>query len=349
MMMNNMAKNSEYLFLYTADVHGNRYQTLSALLKALYLGLEGVVFGGDIAFKEGNKEDGPHWKLGHKTRNPEAQKKYYENFMIPLFEDFTASTGIDIYLMMGNDDFRINMPILEQANKEGKFKLLHEQPHKLPNGLFIVGDSHIDLTPFVNKDWEKWDLTSESTEIKKPGIRYNGFSSTDKGFSNYCIQVEGYYKVDFNKIPHTDSLEAHLFSVIRHLSDPQKTIYVFHAPPYFTHIDLMQDEHAGSLAVRRYFEQVGGLLGLHGHIHGAVDDSGHFLDKVGSTIVAAAGNNPYNFPTNYYTDYSRTLHALIVSASEARQRVERVAVEFDTIDSSKIPQRISKYLKELES
>ena len=340
-----MAIDDEYRFLYVADVHGNKYQTLSSLVTAFILKLDGVVFGGDIAPKEGNEEDGSHRKLGHRTRHPESQREYYEDFMIPLFEDYALhTTDIDIYTMMSNDDFRVNMSLLEEAAKEGKFKLLHEQAHQLPNGLFIVGTSYVDLTPFVNKDWEKWDLSDPEASVD-PRTRLKGYSSTKNGL------------IDYNSIPRTDSLEAHLFSKIMPLSDPTKTIYIIHAPPYNTDLDQRIDgSHGGSKAVRMYFEEVGALLGLHGHFHETVDVSGNFLDKVGDTIVAAPGNNPFKPSDKYYTDYSRTLRALIVSASEEGLRIKRVAIEFDEIelnefdmrDLTKIDPTISRYVRELK-
>jgi Icc-related predicted phosphoesterase len=336
----------EYRFLYTADVHGNRYQYLSALCTAFELGLEGVIFGGDIAPKEGNEKDGAHWKFGHKTRNPKAQRDFYEEWMIPLFDEFRNNTGIEIYTMMSNDDFKVNMDILERASDNCKLKLLHERVHRLPNGLSVVGNSYVNITPFVNKDWEKWDLSDASQMVgdKESRNRLEGYSSSEEGFDGYTTEVKGYFKIDFRTIPKTNSLEAQLSDRIRPLSDPQKTIYVFHAPPYATNVDQMRDHiPIGSQAVRKYFEEIGGLLGLHGHIHETVDVSGHHTDVVGDTLVAAPRNDPFDRPTNHYTNYNRKLAALIVSANEQGVvNIERRIIDYDKILSA-MPQSLSRF------
>lgn len=330
-----MTVNQPFCFLFTADVHGNPYQYLIALWKAFDLRLDGVVFGGDISPKEGNSRDGAHWKLGHRTRTPQAQRRFYEDWMIPLFSGFTRATRIPIFTMMGNDDFSVNMDLLEDTDAQGALRLLHERAHALPNGLWIAGESFVSLTPFANKDWEKWDESSPNALVAHRN-RLEGHISTKDGF----------VETDFRSIPRSDSMEARLFDGVRHLSDPAKTIYVFHDPPFGTHLDQLTDgTHVGSRAVRRYVEEVGGRLGLHGHIHETVEASGHFRDRVGNTLVAAPGNDPFNHPTGYYADYRRALYALVVSASPESVTVDRISPKFSEVDFGKAPPIFRRYTK----
>ena len=177
------------------------------------------------------------------------------------------------------------------------------------------------------------------TGQKESRNRLEGYSSSKDGFMGYTAAEGDYFKVNFGTIPRTHSLEAHLSEKIKPLSDPRQTIYVFHAPPYGTNLDQMAGhQHVGSQAIRRYFEQNGGILGLHGHIHETVDVSGSYEDRVGDTIVAAPGNNPFNRDTNYYTNYSKTLQAIIVEIIGKDVKIRRETINFDDIvKRSKVP------------
>lgn len=73
-------------------------------------------------------------------------------------------------------------------------------------------------------------------------------------------------------------------------SDPEKTIFVFHAPPYNTNLDLLHNrEHAGSRAIREFIEREHPLLTLHGHIHESPEMSGDFRDRIGKTLCINPG------------------------------------------------------------
>jgi len=70
-------------------------------------------------------------------------------------------------------------------------------------------------------------------------------------------------------------------------TDPQKTIYLFHTPPYGCNLDLAyDDEHIGSTAVREFLHQIGKTgnspISLHGHVHEAASKTGTIVDRFGS-------------------------------------------------------------------
>tara|TARA_Y100000031_G_scaffold20997_1_gene21687 strand:- start:288 stop:1277 length:990 start_codon:yes stop_codon:yes gene_type:complete len=311
-----------FTFLETADVHGNKGQIYVALKRAEELGLHAVIFGGDIAPKEGNEIDGPHWIPGHKTRNPEAQARFYKEWMIPTFDEFTSATGIEVYAMMGNDDFIVNMPILEEADEAGQLRLLHERAHELPSGIFLVGMSYISPTPFGNKDWEIWDLKTPSDTDQRN--RYDGGIATlDNGSRD----------VDFSKIPRANSLETYLLETIKPLSDPRRTIYGFHNPPYDTPADQMKDKEGkvikiGSRAERAYIERHQPILVSGGHIHECVRVSGKFEGRIGGTVVVYPGNDPHNRPSENYTSYRRNLKAVVGEVNGDRINLLRESIDF---------------------
>ena len=71
------------------------------------------------------------------------------------------------------------------------------------------------------------------------------------------------------------------------LSDPAKTIYVVHSPPYGTALDrLMDGTPVGSEAVRAFLEKRQPPISLHGHIH---ESPG--VQRLGRTIIANPGDS----------------------------------------------------------
>ncbi len=74
------------------------------------------------------------------------------------------------------------------------------------------------------------------------------------------------------------------------LSDPKKTVYLIHVPPYGTDLDMLYNgEHVGSLAVRTFIEQYQPWLTIHGHIHESPTISGHFGQYINRTLSIGCG------------------------------------------------------------
>lgn len=75
--------------------------------------------------------------------------------------------------------------------------------------------------------------------------------------------------------------------------DYRKTVYVIHAPPYDSRLDLLQNGHAaGSRALRYFIEEKQSYLTLHGHIHESPYSSGTYISKIGSTVCINPGQEP---------------------------------------------------------
>jgi Icc-related predicted phosphoesterase len=73
---------------------------------------------------------------------------------------------------------------------------------------------------------------------------------------------------------------------LANLSDPKKTIYVMHAPPYNTDLDILYNgEHVGSQAIRTFIEKYQPWLTIHGHIHESAIISGYFGQKIGKSLA----------------------------------------------------------------
>ena len=96
-----------FKLIYTADLHGNEDFYKRLLKKAEEESIDAIVIGGDLCLRLGNT-------IKEKINN---QKMFLEKFMIPLFKEFKQNNkNKEIYLIMGNDDFRINLEVLENRD-----------------------------------------------------------------------------------------------------------------------------------------------------------------------------------------------------------------------------------------
>ena len=246
-----------FKLIYTADLHGNKefYQRL--LRNAKEEDCEAVVIGGDLCGREGQS-------IKEKIEN---QKTFLEKFMLPLFRKFKKENkNKEVYLIMGNDDFRVNLEVLEAAEKNKILKSIHKKSIRLNENFNIAGYSFVNPTPFRLKDWEKPDFENEKgpSQIFDEEIR-----SIEK--ENGTIQED--------------------LINLKKLSNPKKTIYAVHAPPYNTKLDVITDgNHVGSKSVRELIEKEQPLLTLHGHIHESPKMSGSWKDKIGKTACINVGS-----------------------------------------------------------
>ena len=218
---------------------------------------DAIVIGGDLCPRNGatSKE-----KIN-------SQKTFLEKFLIPLFKEFkTKNKNKEIYAIMGNDDFKVNLEPLEKAEKNKILHSIHKKSIKL-NKLDIAGYSFVNPTPFRLKDWEKPDFEGDKFP---PQLFNEEIRSVEK--------EEGTIQEDLNEL--------------KKLSNPKKTIYVIHAPPYNTKLDIVTTgAHVGSKAVRKFIEEEQPFLTLHGHIHESPRMSGSWHDKIGSTICINVGSS----------------------------------------------------------
>jgi len=238
--------------IYTADLHGNEAFYKRLLKKVEDENLDAVVIGGDLCPKG----------------DIQAQKIFLERFMMPLFKQFRQKNkNKEIYLIMGNDDFRINLEILEKTEKNKILKSIHKKSIKLNKNLNIAGYSFVNPTPFRLKDWEKPDFDND----KMPGQLFlEEIRSIEKEMGTIEEDLKNFKK----------------------LSNPKRTIYVIHAPPFNTKLDIITTgAHVGSKAIRQFIEKEQPCLALHGHIHESPQMSGSWKDKIGNTICINVGSS----------------------------------------------------------
>jgi Icc-related predicted phosphoesterase len=216
-------------FLYVTDVHGmvDVFEKVLELATAKDVGF--VVFGGDIT----------------SGASPSCQKFFLQFYLVRRLKEFRNKTGKPVFVMMGNDDFFSNFPILRKAGRDKIAKALYKGAYRFGD-YSIVGYPYVNPTPFLLKDWEK----SEDEILK-----------------------------DLEKISGNRNI------------DRRKAVYVFHAPPYGTKLDMLHGgQHKGSEAIRKFIEEAQPLLTLHGHIHESPRVSGSMTHKIGKTLCINPGN-----------------------------------------------------------
>lgn len=252
--------------LYAADLHGNLAFYRKLFTFAVRKKADTIVVGGDLLPKTGE----------YKTLISE-QQQFITGTLHPLLLAFRDSnSAVDVFLMMGNDDFQVNLHLLEDMEKQGLCKLLHMRVNPLTEDLSIAGYSCVRPTPFSAKDWERYD---DQQRVLQPGP-YKPVISTANGL------------IDINEQEWFDShatIEEDLEELAK-MSDPGRTIYVLHDPPYGTALDVLYNgRHIGSAAVRRFIEQHQPPAVLSGHIHESPKVSGKVMDSIGETLCVNPG------------------------------------------------------------
>jgi len=179
-----------------------------------------------------------------------------------------------VYLILGNDDPRINEEIIITAGSQyGLWQYIHNR--KVSYGHYdIYGYAFIPPSPFGLKDWEKYDVS----RFVDPGCThpYQGMRSVPPD----CDIEYSNIKQDLDKLAGEGALE--------------RSVFLFHSPPYNTSLDraaldgkmvdyVPLDVHVGSIAIQRFIESRQPMLTMHGHIHEASRLTGQWTGKIGNT------------------------------------------------------------------
>ena len=259
--------------IYASDIHANPEHLFSMLSIAEKEKVSGIIVGGDII---------PHYLPDtQKVGVLKAQEIYLRDIFIPAIKEFRKQRDIPIYLDFANDDFIGNRYILE--NHDGKLLyLLHMRKHKLTDNVDIIGYMNVPPTPFTRKDWEKPDSV-EMPFAKGNQIRLDGYTSYSGGLEETFINVAS-----------DDTIEKDLAHLSKIITRP--FIFVSHSPPYFTHLDILDNGlHVGSISIKRFIEKWSNnnqlIVSLHGHIHGSPNRSGSIRSFSGSTMCINPGQN----------------------------------------------------------
>ena len=187
-----------------------------------------------------------------------------------------------MFLIMGNDDARVEEAAVLEAATRSVWEYIHQR--RVGFGQFSVyGYACVPPTPFLLKDWERYDVsryTDPNAVSPEEGWRTYPLSEHERRYGT----ISG----DLDRLTESQDLG--------------KAIFLFHAPPYRTRLDLSDqrrrmidhvplDNNLGSIAIRRFIESRQPLLTLHGHVHESPRLSGSWRDRIGRTRCFSAAHD----------------------------------------------------------
>ncbi len=260
--------------LFCSDLHGRRDRYEKLFQEVESQRPAGVFLGGDLlpgllaAFGRGDDEG-----------------DFLEDFLVTGFERLRKRLGDDyprVFLILGNDDLRSVEPVLRDVEARGLWSYAHGRRLEL-RGFDVYGYSFVPPTPFLLKDWERYDVS----RYVDPGC-----VSPEEGRRSVTIEPR----------------EARLETIQKDLErlaedrDLSRSVFLFHTPPYQTKLDraaldgksvdhVPLDVHVGSIAVRRFIEARQPRLTLHGHVHESARLTGSWQDRLEATVMLSAAHD----------------------------------------------------------
>lgn len=262
--------------VFTCDLHGRSSLYEQMFDYAVQEAADCIVIGGDLF---------PTWlKSPYKlltggidfTRAVQFQLSFIDTFLAPEINAFCRRhPGIRILYVPGNHDWEKSLDYFRESTKEAAL-CLHLKSEKVGRITF-TGYGCVTDSSFWVKDYVRRDLRESGyTKSRYP------FVSTKEGI---MISPGGSYALDRPSIDEElDSLDV---------CDPEKTVSIFHCPPYGTGLDtLYTGKPIGSRAIEFFIRKQRPLVSLHGHIHEAPYMSGFFHTSIGPTLSINPGHNP---------------------------------------------------------
>jgi len=202
----------------------------------------------------------------------------FHDYLVPTFgrtRDTLGKDYPDIFIILGNDDPRCEEEGVIAAASQGLWHYIHGRKRLLGDSV-IYGLAYVPPTPFLLKDWERYDVS-----------RYipPGCVSPEEGHRSVSAEA--------SEIKWT-TIQKELASLVG--EDPlDRAVLLFHTPPADTPLDraaldgntyeyVSLDVHVGSIAVKRFIEERQPLLTLHGHVHEASRLTGEWKIRIGRTV-----------------------------------------------------------------
>lgn len=260
---------------FVSDLHGDthRYQRLFDLIEAETP--DAVFLGGDL-LPNGSINLGRLELVHH-----DFVSRYLEVHLQRL-KSLLKDRYPRVFVILGNDDARSQEAVILSAATRGVWEYAHDRC--ILFGVFdVYGYAFIPPTPFMLKDWERYDVSRH----------------VDPG----CISPEEGHRT----VPEADNIVR--YATIRDDLDKltrgrnlERAIMLMHTPPYDTTLDRAAldgrvidhapvDVHVGSIAVRRFIEEHQPLVTLHGHIHESARLTGAWSQTLGATHCYSAAHD----------------------------------------------------------
>jgi len=245
---------------FVSDLHGIEERYTKLLAAVLDERPAVLLIGGDLL---------PHYS---RARGAE-RRKYVREFLVATFAGLAGSMGEAaprVLLILGNDDSRAEEDAFLDASGRGIWTYLHGRSVEI-GGIRFYGYSYVPPTPFLLKDWERYDVSQR--------------------VEPWCISPEDGLRTV--KVPEAEARDCTIEKDLEMLAsgeDLSRAILLFHSPPHRTSLDAIRREggtgshaHVGSVAILRFIETRQPLVTLHGHVHESVSITGSWRDTIGRT------------------------------------------------------------------
>lgn len=245
--------------VFVTDMHGHkdRYEAFFKIVEREHP--DAALMGGDLL---------PNAYISEK------EARSFINYMLKGIRGSRSNAHTRFYVILGNDDPRVFEKRFQEASDEGILEYVHFRAAPL-GGLWVAGYSYVPPTPFGLKDWEKYDVS-----------RYVGPGCMDPSEGQRTAPQ-----------PDAEAAQAYIsedLALIGTLSDPKKTIYLFHAPPANTDLDkadlegvmvdhVPMDTHIGSEAIAKFIKKREPFMTLHGHVHESASITGKWSARIDRT------------------------------------------------------------------
>jgi Icc-related predicted phosphoesterase len=278
------------MWFFVSDLHG-RVQRYHALLEAIAAERPAVVLlGGDLL------PHGLRWSAEERqacdlpadavTRLPaELRGSFLGEFLATRLDVLRQRLGPAyprVLMILGNDDPRVEEVAAQAGQTSGFWEYIHNRCVSV-GGYEVYGYACVPPTPFLLKDWERYDVSRH----------------VDPG----CVPPEEGHRtvpVPEDQVRY-GTIQADLAALFgeRNLA---RAVVLFHAPPYRTNLDraaldgrsvdhVPLDVHVGSVAIRRFIEERQPCVTLHGHIHEAARLTGAWREQIGRTWCFSAAHD----------------------------------------------------------
>jgi Icc-related predicted phosphoesterase len=250
---------------FVTDLHGDlsRYDKLLAAIRNERPAA--VFLGGDLLPRAA-------------TLGMPSDHDFVRDYLIPSMSRVQRILGVEypeIFLILGNDDPRCEEEHFQSGSAQGLWHYIHQLKVAFQE-FAIYGYACVPPTPFLLKDWERYDIS----RYVPPGA-----ISPEEGRRSVSVEESdakwGTIQKDLNSLAGSDALE--------------RAVFLFHTPPHETMLDraaldgrmyehVPLDLHVGSIAVRGFIEERQPLVTLHGHIHESTRLTGEWKVRLSKTV-----------------------------------------------------------------
>jgi Icc-related predicted phosphoesterase len=240
----------------------------------------------------------------------ELQRRFIERTLTPLFQSFLAAhRHTSIYAIMGNDDCRANEPLLRELDETTPgFHLVNDRLVELRDAkqmhafftdevplLSVTGYPYVPPGAGLLVDWVKYE---NHVRLIPPGM--DPYADVHNvGIQTVLTQTRTTIADDLadyaSYLERSNGGEALSYT-------PDRTIHLFHSPPYNTPLDSMPPQgrhdhlrlpdHVGSSEIGRFIEREQPYLVLCGHCHEAVTLAGYKM-QIGDTWCVNPGSQTH--------------------------------------------------------